>query len=503
MVRGATFPGVVWHIHDQGRSMPSYPQSRPAQTQFSLLHHSLLQAGESPLQSVLSDQRIAEIFTEEGISFGEDEDAVYTPAITLWALLSQVFFKEEQRSCMAAVIRIAALWLSLGRTVSSTNTGAYCRARRQITAVVLRKISGAVATHALNESHDEKGATSFQADAGIGPVSQYHGGRLIMVDGFTVTAADTEANQAEYPQNPAQKEGLGFPILRGVALTCMRTGLLLDAEVGPYCGKETGETALLWKLLDRLRRGDVLVADCYYCTYWLLAECRRRDVHVVMRNHHLRDDSPSDARRLVKGQCIATWVRPQRPDWMDEATYATMPKTIEVRLVESFNDQPGQRTEKITIATTLLDHRLYSAKWLAGVYRGRWRVELDIRAIKVTLGMDILRAKTPEMVRTELWSCLLVYNLLRESMLQAAMRSGRACRSLSLTATLQMLGNLWLANAIHNLGDDLGELSHTHQVTPKVGHRPGRNEPRANKRRPKILALMTEPRPKPTPRQAA
>lgn len=117
--------------------------------------------------------------------------------------------------------------------------------------------------------------------------------------------------------------------------------------------------------------------------------------------------------------------------------------------------------------------------------------------------MDILRAKTPEMVRTELWSCLLVYNLLRESMLQAAMRSGRACRSLSLTATLQMLGNLWLANAIHNLGDDLGELFYTHQVTPKVGHRPGRNEPRANKRRPKILALMTEPRPKPTPRQAA
>ena len=483
--------------------MPSYPQSRPAQSQFSLLQRSLLQAEELPLQSVLSDQRIAEIFTEEGISFGKDEDAVYTPAITLWALLSQVFFKEEHRSCLAAVIRVAALWLSLGRTVSSTNTGAYCRARGQITAEVLRKISAAVAAHALNESHGEKGKTSFQADAGIGPASQYHGGRLIMVDGFTVTAADTEANQAEYPQNPAQQEGVGFPILRGVVLICMRTGLLLNAEVGPYCGKGTGETALLWKLLGALRPGDILVADSYYCTYWLLAECRRRDVHVVMRNHHLRDDSPSDARRLVKGQCIATWVRPQRPDWMDEAVYATMPKTIEVRLVESLNEQAGQRTEKITIATTRLDHKLYDAKWLAGIYRGRWRVELDIRAIKVTLGMDILRAHTPEMVRTELWSCLLVYNLLRESMLQAAMRSGRACRSLSLTATLQLVGNLWLVNAIQNLGDDLRELFHTHQVTPKVGHRPGRNEPRVNKRRPKILKLMTTPRPKPAPRQAS
>ncbi len=173
------------------------------------------------------------------------------------------------------------------------------------------------------------------------------------------------------------------------------------------------------------------------------------------------------------------------------------------KLVESVNDQQGQRTEKLTIATTLLDHKLYDARWLAGIYRGRWRVELDIRAIKVTLGMDILRGKTPEMVRTELWSCLLVYNLIRQSMLQAALGSGRACRTLSLTATLQILGNLWLANAVHDFAPELRLLFQTHQVTPKVGHRPGRNEPRVNKRRPKILKLMTEPRPTKPSRQCA
>ena len=486
--------------------MPSYQQSAQPRTQFSLIHRSLLQSGDLPLQSLISDQRIAEIFAQEQISFGDDEDTVYTPAITLWGLLSQVFFKAEQRSCMGAVVRIAALWLTLGRIVSSTNTGAYCRARRKISGEVLSKISGAIATHALQQAPPQAMAgksAPHTPDAGIGPASEYAGGRLIMVDGFTVTAADTEANQAEYPQNPAQKEGLGFPILRGVALICMRTGLLLDADVGPYSGKGTGETALLWKLLDTLRAGDILVADSYYCTFWLLAACRARGVHVVMRNHHLRDDSPADARRLVKGQCLATWLLPQRPDWMDDATYATMPKSLEVRLVESINEQAGQRTEKITIATTLLDHKLYDAKWLAGIYRGRWRVELDIRAIKVTLGMDILRAKTPEMVRTELWSCLLVYNLLRESMLQAAMNSGRACRSLSLTATLQILGNLWLSNAIQNFASELRSLLQTHQVTLKVGHRPGRNEPRVNKRRPKMLKLMTEPRPKPSTRRVA
>lgn len=479
-----------------------YQDVSPPQTRFSLFHRSLMQGDKSPLAAVLSDERIVAILEQEQIAFAQDDDGVYSPMITLWGLLSQVFFKAEQRSCLAAVVRIAALWLSFGRVVSSTNTGAYCRARRQLTGDVLRKISRAVAADAL-ESRTDAESLTLRADAGIGPAAAYAAGRLIMVDGFTVTAADTEANQAEYPQNPAQAAGIGFPILRGVALFCMRTGLLLDADVGPYSGKGTGETALLWNLLDALRPGDILVADSYYCTYWLLAECRRRGVHVVMRNHHLRDDSPPDARRLVKGQCVATWVRPQRPAWMDEATYAAMPPMIEVRLVESVNEQDGQRTEKIVIATTLLDHELYDAAWLAGIYRGRWRVELDIRAIKVTLGMDILRAKTPAMVRTELWSCLLAYNLIRESMLRAAEASGRACRTLSLTATLQMLGGLWLAAAIHDFHGALPTLLITHQTTPTVGNRPGRNEPRVNKRRPKILKLMTEPRPAKTPRQVA
>jgi len=476
--------------------MPFYSQTSQPRTRLSLFHRSLVQKEELPLRSLLSDRRITEVLANEGIEFGQDDEAVYTPAVALWALLSQVFFKAEQRSCLAAVVRVAALWLSLGRTVSSTNTGAYCRARRQISGAVLRRISREVAASAEAQAHLQ----GFSADAGIGPASEYRGGRLIMVDGFTITAADTPENQAAYPQNPAQQPGLGFPILRGVALVCMRSGLLLDAETGPYSGKETGETALFWKLLDTLRPGDVVVADSYYCTYWLLAACRSRDVHVVMRNHHLRDDGPADARHLIKGQCIATWVRPPRPAWMDEATYATMPAAMEVRLVESVNEQAGQRTERITIATTLLDHKLYDDRWLAGLYRGRWRVELDIRAIKVTLGMDILRAKTPEMVQTELWSCLLVYNLLRESMLAAAEAGGRSCRSLSLTATLQMLGNLWVANAVHDFDAGLRKLLLVHQLTIRVGRRPNRNEPRENKRRPKMLKLMTRPRHEPRAR---
>ena len=110
--------------------MPFYQSAAWAPTQFALLHRSLLQSDDLPFQTLLPEQRIAEIFEQEQIVFGEDEDAAYTPAVTLWGLLSQAFFKQEQRSCLAAVVRIAAFWLALGRTISSTNTGAYCRARR-------------------------------------------------------------------------------------------------------------------------------------------------------------------------------------------------------------------------------------------------------------------------------------------------------------------------------------------------------------------------------------
>ena len=139
-------------------------------------------------------------------------------------------------------------------------------------------------------------------------------GRVLLVDGFTVTAADTPRNQAEYPQNPAQKEGIGFPILRGVTLISLMTGMLFDCEIGPYSGKESGETALLWKLLSQLRPGDILVADSYYCTYWLVAACLARGVQIVMKNHHKRDDNPPTARRINKHQRTVTWDRPPGPE---------------------------------------------------------------------------------------------------------------------------------------------------------------------------------------------
>ncbi len=320
------------------------------------------------------------------------------------------------------------------------------------------------------------------------------GGRILLVDGFTITAADTPENQQEYPQNPRQAEGLGFPILRCVSLISMTTGMLIDLACGPYCGKETGETALLWQLLDQLEPGDLLVADPYYCTYWLVGACRARGVEVVMKNHHKRDDHPSDARRINKHERMVVWSRPQRPEWMSAEEYSEQPKTIEIRLVDIQVDEPGFRTKGFTVATTIMDRKVYSAGWIGSVYQSRWLVELDIRSIKCSLGMDILRAKTPEMVRTELWSCLLAYNLIRLKMLQSCASSGRDPRSLSFTTTLQLLGTSWLLCAVIDVTAELSALGQAVPSSERVGHRPGRVEPRKNKRRPKLIALMTKPR---------
>jgi hypothetical protein len=274
----------------------------------------------------------------------------------------------------------------------------------------------------------------------------------------------------------------------------MTTGLLHGLALGPCVGKATGESALLWELLETLNPGDILVADSYYCTYWLVGACKALGVKIVMKNHHKREDHPLYSRRINDVERVVVWDRPQRPDWMNEEEYSQQPLTIDIRLVDVRLDTPGFRPDKFTVATTIDDRHLYSADWIASVYQSRWTVELDIRSIKCTLGMDILRAKTPAMVQTELWSCLLAYNLIRLKMLQSCAISKRDPRSLSFATTLKLLAVNWLLCATVDTTPELAELGSAASSSKTVGNRPGRVEPRMNKRRSKLLALMKKPR---------
>ncbi len=478
--------------------MPFIAPRRFASSGFEVVARSLMQQDTLPLTEVVDPDRLQQVFTEHGVSFGQEPDAVYTPALVLWALLSQAFHAAEHRSCKAAVARIASLWAALGRRVCDTNTGAYCKARLKVPAEAIAELTRRVANDAETAA-EPGGATPRGVDPdGHGFLAEAlkipRPGRILMVDGTTITAADTPENQAEYPQNPAQEEGLGFPILRCVGLVSLTTGLLVDWAFGPYCGKQTGETALLRQLLNGLNAGDILVADSYYCSYWLMAECQHRGVELVAKNHHLRDGRPAAATPINDRERWSVWTRPSRPTWMSDVEYARVPKTLTVRLVDVAIGDAHLRPDAFTIATTIHEPETYRGDWIRALYRSRWLIELDIRALKCSVGLDQLRAKSPAMVRTEMWSCLLAYNLVRVKMLQAAKPKRRAPRTMSFTTTLQMLAANWVLCGVIGVTDELAELGQSMPRSERVGHRPDRHEPRENKRRPKTLKLMVKPR---------
>lgn len=457
--------------------------SQSLSRRFGVVLTSFLQQPGLPFAEALPVERIQAAFDDEGVTFAddEDEDRIYNPPITLWALLSQVLFKDEQRSCAAAVSRVVVLLVALGQPRPSGNTGAYCRARAKLPVSVIRRLSCELA-----DGCERKVPKKWL----------WWGHHVKLVDGTTVSMPDTKDNQAEYPQSTAQDEGLGFPLARLVVLLSLATALISDGAMGPYAGKETGETALLRELLDRLDPQDILLADRYYCSYFMICLLMERKVRIVTRLHQKRTADFRRGQRLGPGDHLVQWSRPAKPDWMDQATYDRMPPSITVREVEVHVDQPGFRTESLIVVTTLLDAKKYRQEDLAELYHKRWLVELDIRGIKITLGMDVLRAKSPEMVRREIWSCVLAYNLIRQTMLASAQQANRSPRQLSFTATLQKIAASWIVVLLveESVQRDLLD-EHLHDMAlHKVGHRPDRIEPRAVKRRPKPHKLLTKPR---------
>jgi putative transposase len=327
---------------------------------------------------------------------------------------------------------------------------------------------------------------------------RWKGRNVRLVDGTTFSMPDTAENQAEYPQSTSQAEGLGFPIMRAVALCSLATGMVMALACGPYAGKETGETALLRTLFDALSRGDIVLADRYYGGWFMLALLQALGVDFVSRLHQLRTADFGRGRRLGKGDHVVSWPKPERPAWMDQETYDRLPEQLEVREVQVNVDVPGFRAESLVVVTSLLDPKDYSRDDLANLFRRRWVVELHIRDIKTAMKLEVLRCKTPAMVRQELWTGLLVYNLIRQSLLQSAHESERLPDELSFTATMQMLANSWLLAAVLDGTCDAAEslvtLRVIHGGSHRVGNRPDRVEPRAVKRRPKPHALLTMPR---------
>lgn len=455
-----------------------FPPSLPRR--FRVVQLSFLHRDDLAFADILPEDEIQAAFDEENAVFAQGEDGVYTPQVTLWAFLSQAVFKGEHRSCVAAVARIVVLMVAINRRVAG-DTGAYCRARARLPEVVIERLAIRLGN----------GCETVVPEEWL-----WHRRHTHLVDGTTVSAPDTPANQAAWPQPSSQKEGLGFPLIRMVVMMSLATGMLTGMALGPYAGKETGETALFRSLLKDMQRGDIFVADRYMCSYFMIALGLEVGVDAVVRQHQLRKTDFRRGKSLGKGDHLVRWERPQCPKWMDAETYQQMPEFLEVRELRVHVNQPGFRTESFVVVTTLTDKETYSLPDIATLYHKRWLVELDIRAIKTTMGMDILRCQSPAMVRKEIWTCLLAYNLIRKVMQEAALAADISPREVSFASAMEEIAAGWTAILLLDESRQalLIDVYLDNLAECRVGHRPNRIEPRAIKRRPKLQRLLTKPR---------
>ncbi len=459
----------------------SYTSGGAFTKSFQLVQNAFLQSPGLPFADVLREEEIREAFAAADACFAEDEGDTYTPGVTLWGWLSQTLHAGALRSCAAAVARVGVLCVMLNRQPPSPDTGAYCRARAKLPERVLERLVYRV-------------GDGLEARV---PADWLWQGRHVKIgDGTTLLTPDTPANQAAWPQARTQKRGVGFPILRMVVLLSLATAALCGVAVGPYQGKQTGEPALLRELLDRFQVGDVFLGDCCFASYLMLALLLARGVDSVVRQHQRRRTDFRCGQRLGRKDHVVVWQRPACPEWMDEETYAQIPATLSLRELEVRVEVRGFRVRQLVVVTTLTDARRYPTTEIARLFRARWNVELDLRTIKVTLHMDDLRCKTPEMVRREILVHWLAYNLIRKVMAQAALCERRVPRELSFAAAVVAIGSAW----------DHASLADRHTLTAlaqiqwrliawhEVGHRPNRVEPRAIKRRPKEHQLLRKPR---------
>jgi hypothetical protein len=438
-------------------------QSRQIKT----LRNQFAQDDGLPFANLLTPERLERAFREEKAVWSP---RIFTPMVTLWAFLSQVLMADG--SCRKAVARVMAWLVAQGRPACRATSDAYCKARQRLPESLLARLARETGRH-LSELADREW--------------RWKGRRVILGDGSTHSMPDTPENQAAYPQSKSQKAGVGFPILRSMYLFCLATGASLSAAFAPVKGKKTGENSLLRTMLDTFRVGDVVALDRYFSGYFDAALLKQRGVDVVTRGHQIRHRDFRTGERLGAMDHVVTWRKPPRPEWMDVVTYGSLPKTMKVRELAVIVAQKGFRTQGLVVQTTLIDPADVSDDDLAQLYRCRWHVELDLRSLKITLGMDVLTCKTPEMVRKEIWTRLLAYNLIRGLMAQSAHDLGAHPRDLSFKAAQSLLEAI--ADRLQSAqGDTLIELRAALFIginTNRVNDRPDRVEPRQRKRRPK------------------
>jgi hypothetical protein len=388
------------------------------------------------------------------------------------------------RSCHAAVARLVSHRASQGLGPHSSETGAYCQARRRLPERFLAAMDRLVRRN-LDECVDQRWL--------------WNGRHVCLFDGSTVSMPDTAENRREYPPAYNQVPGTSSTPARIGAIISLSCGAILDLRICRYTGKGQSEVSLLRQLWDGLLPGDVLLRDRLMSGWVGMNLLKQRGVDTVSRLSAHRRADLCKGTRLGKDDHLVVWKKPASIRSVDRATYNALPDAITIREVRFRVEQPGFRTRSVVVVATILDLGQASAEELASLYRARWNKEPDLRSIKVTLQMDMLRCKTPELVRKEIWTHVLAYNLIRTVMAQAATIEGLAPLSISFKATLQILEAFRPLIAYRrHCGADYQEEFHGQVLEAiavhRVADRPGRFEPRMTKKAPRGYEILKRPR---------
>ncbi|MFQ5356732.1 MAG: IS4 family transposase [Mariprofundaceae bacterium] len=405
---------------------------------------------------------------------------VFSKENTFWAFFSQIL--DADGGCKEVVRKLQAVAALKLERLPSSSTAAYCKARQKLDQSSLESIL----------SHTSQGIQT-NADP-----DRLNGRRVIVVDGTGVSMPDTVKNQTEWPQQRHQKPGCGFPQAAISACFNLHNGTLLSYEMG---NKKSHELPMLRRQWNTFNPDDIFLGDKLYCSYYDISELKNRDVDSVVT---LSRRSPVSAMESVKklgdDDLLIRWKKPVRSKYSSysQENWEGLPERLLLRQIKVTVKQPGFRVVSFYIITTLLDAEEYPASEIADLYLQRWDVELYFRDIKTTMGMDILRCKTPEMVRKEILMHLIAYNCIRRLMLEAAEKKKVKARRISFKGSVQALRQ-WEPhlNQAKMSQQDCAQLIQllTDSIAGNiVSERLGRSEPRAVKRRPKPYQLLTAPR---------
>jgi hypothetical protein len=472
---------VRWKNPITGKEATKMQYSNPGRfhEQVNFLRRQFLQDGGLPFTDVLSEVVVARAVEAIAAYW---MDRIYSPLVTLWVFLSQVLSADH--SCRAAVAQLIAHRLSQRQGPCSPETGAYCQARKRLPEEFFSNVAR---------------QTGRALDDGVPPEWLWKQRRVYAYDGSTVSMPDTAANQRAYPQPVVQRAGLGFPMARIAAVFSLACGAVLEVGICRYAGKGQSELGLLRQLWNLFRPGDVLLADRFMCAWTEMTMLKQRGVDSVCRLASSRKADFRRGKRLGPGDHLVKWLKPTKPRSIDRKTYNALPEYLLIRECRVRVEQPGFRVRTLVVATTLLDADQFTKDDLAQLYRARWNAELDLRSLKQTLQMDVLRCKTPELVRKELWTHILAYNLIRTIMAQAATKHDIPPRSISFKGAIQTLEAFQPVIALQGQRDAAfrtllyGRLLDA-IVKHRVADRPDRYEPRRKKRRPKPYDRLMKPR---------